>query len=104
MAFRNLRFAYAAVGINESIVMTYGKLVEIWDCQFINCGSAFSIFYMVPGGNGDPFYFYNVLFSHCASGVSGFIEGGTLSISAVNVTADEVGTFVPGAGHCLQRD
>jgi hypothetical protein len=90
---RNLRFSYAGSGFYESISASEGNSIEVWDSQFINCGSAFSTYFSSSDYEVFPLYFYNVLFSQCTYGVNGVIFEGDLSVGSVNVTADQVDKF-----------
>jgi hypothetical protein len=95
--FRNLRFSYAEQAISANINSS-ATSIELWDSQFINCGTAL---YAGLTTCGFPIYAYNVLLSHCTNGFNGNTSG-CFSVSAVNITADEVGTFllVPNENDC----
>jgi hypothetical protein len=100
LLLKNLRFSYASNAIYGSINSLGANSVEIWDCQFVNCAVPFwasSVSY--TGSGGFPIAVYNVLFTVCSNGVGGSDVGSSyLSINAVNVTADQIGTFVAGGG------
>jgi len=97
LVFRNLRCSYANQGILGTINLISTNSITIWDCQFINCATAF---YASFGGSFDgfPIYAYNVLFSQCANAFSNSTtEGADATITAVCVTADQIGTFQAGS-------
>lgn len=96
LVLRNLRFSYASTAIAGTVDYngSNSDSITIWDSQFFDCATAF---------NGDilcdsvSLYLYNVLFSEVNVGVAATTPSGdTLSTSAVNVTADNMGTFAGG--------
>lgn len=99
LVLRNLRFSYANFGIIGIINSIGSNSIEMWDCQFVNCRWAFYAPAVVYSGStpGFPINFYNVLFSRCSAGLESEDFASTyLNISAINVTVDQVGTFVSG--------
>jgi hypothetical protein len=100
---RNLRFSYASNAIYGSITALGTNSVELWDCQFVNCVTPFwasSVSYTASGGF--PVYVDNVLFTVCSNGVGGSDVGSSyLNVNALNVTADQVNTFLAGGGNNL---
>jgi len=64
LVFRNLRLSYASNAIYGSVSSNLANSIEIWDCQFINCGVAFSGVDTTSGLF--PINVYNVLLSGCA--------------------------------------
>jgi len=96
LLLRNLRFSYAYEAISGTITSIGANSIEASDCQFVNCGYAFNngVDYSYTGSDpGFPIYLYNVLFSRFSYGFGGLNTSGHLSINAVNVTADQIGTF-----------
>jgi hypothetical protein len=102
----HLRCSYAYYGV-KAVMNTYtNNVVTLWDSQFINCENvllAIADYYTNAynfGGPGFPVNFYNVLFSQCAIGVNvqDVPPDGRVFVTAQNVTADQVGTFVTAAG------
>jgi hypothetical protein len=100
LLLKNLRFSYASNAIYGSVNSLGANSVEIWDCQFVNCVVPFwasSVSY--TGSGGFPIGVYNVLFTVCSNGVGGGDVGSSyLAINTVNITADQVGTFIAGGG------
>ena len=98
LVLRNLRFSYAGIGFNGAITSIGSNSIEISDCQFINCSNVFCAAVVANSGThpGFPVYVYNVLFSQCTNGLVGEDYVSYLNISAINVTADQVGAFVSG--------
>jgi hypothetical protein len=97
--FRNVRFSYANFAIYGGINSSTSNSIELWDCQFINCGYALFCSPVLFSGSNPlfPLYVDNVLFSGCSDAVAGIDVGsGYVCVSAVNVTADQVGTFLSG--------
>jgi hypothetical protein len=89
--FSNLRFSYANEAITGIIDGSEPNYIEIWDCQFYNCLDAF---YATADSSGFPIYAYNVLISLCGTGFGAkIVDDSYLSVTAVNVTGDQVGTF-----------
>jgi hypothetical protein len=95
MTLRYLRFCYAATAISGTVHYAgdgyNSDWIKIWDCQFFDCTTAFEGNIQVESV---LLYIYNALFSQVTNGV---IEAtgsdGTLTISAVNVTADNMMYF-----------
>ncbi len=113
--FRNLRCSYAGTAISGLSGTNFvgSQSITNWDCQFVNCGTVVAVANApvagpIGGGGGPdaliapkfPIYVYNALFSRCGYGLynSPSTEQ-ALAISAVNVTADQVGTFQYGSGN-----
>ena len=84
----NLRFSYASQGIYGNIIPG-ATASTVWDCQFLDCATAYYVNVISCPFTVD---IYNVLFSRCSYALN-VNSDGCLAISAVNVTADQVGTF-----------
>jgi hypothetical protein len=99
LVLRNLRFSYAYEAISGAISSLGINSLTIWDCQFIDCQDALysTVDYSMSGAF--PVYAYNLLFCGCPYAFSGSTVDGSLAISAINVTADKVGTFQAGSGN-----
>jgi hypothetical protein len=96
LVLRNLRFSYALEAITGNITSIGANSIEIWDSQFIDCEEAFNsdVDYSYTGSDpGFPINLYNVLFARSTNVFSSLNTSGHLSISAVNVTADQMETF-----------
>ena len=94
LLLRWLRFSYAYYGVTGSLNLLGSNSAEIWDCQFVDCAIAFN---GITRLEAFPINFYNVLLSGCGSGMWGNDSyGGYFAVNAVNVTADQVGTFLSG--------
>lgn len=93
---RNLRFSYATTAISGTVYNGGydSDSITIWDCQFFDCSYAFDCKVTIEAV---MLYVYNSLFSGGSTAIekaSG--SDGTLSATAVNVTAD--GMFAYEAG------
>jgi hypothetical protein len=98
LLFRNLRVSYASDGIFGGIISPGTNSIEIWDCQFIDCYDAFWAT-VLANAPGFPINVYNTLLSRCANGFDGGGYLSYLSLSAINVTADQAGTFTGGGAN-----
>jgi hypothetical protein len=102
LVLKNLRFSYASEAITGTITSIGVNSIAVWDCQFVNCQDAFGtgVNYSYSGSDpGFPVYLYNVLFSQFSSGFAGLNTSGHLLINAVNVTADQMGSFQAAGLH-----
>lgn len=77
--FRNARFTYAGAGIFFS-----GCVVDMWDCQFVQCGMAIDS----EDGTVGPYWFHNSLFTGCGYAFYGYTDPGTILLTAENITVD----------------
>jgi Concanavalin A-like lectin/glucanases superfamily len=97
--FSNLRFSYANAGVYLNVSSSSAiESIEFLDCQFVQCGAALDASYASTTEPNFPFYFYNVLFSQCANAVNGSASAGSVAVIAVNMTADQMGTFIGLSG------
>jgi hypothetical protein len=95
--FYYLRFSYANQAITGSISAIGTNSLTIQDCQFINCGTCFYANFGIGSFDAFPVNAYNVLYSKCVNAFSNSTSSDAdISITAVNVTADQVQTFQAG--------
>jgi hypothetical protein len=97
LVLSNLRFSYAWQALYGYLFSTSGYGISISDCQFFNCSNALYVSVSCPYSGGAPVNIYNSLFAQCTDAVVGIGNSSDyLNLSLVNVTADQVGTFLQG--------
>ena len=97
LLFRYVRCSFASNAIYATISSTANSVTN-WDCQFVNCSTAFNA-NLTSSGAGFPLYIYNVLFASCTNAIY-FLQKAEnyINLSAINVTADQIGSFIPSEG------
>lgn len=102
LVFKYLRFSYSADAIMGVISWFSSTPIQIWDCQFFDCSSAFLVPYLSYTGSasGFPIDAYNVLFAQCTTAFYiNSVGSNFASLNAVNVTADQISTFMTGSSN-----
>ena len=95
LVLKYLRCSYASNAISGTISSTANS-ITIWDCQFFDCATAFNASFSGSSVHGFPLNVYNVLFSTCTNAINANTsEANYLNVAAINVTADQVGSFLP---------
>jgi hypothetical protein len=91
---RNARFLFASNAISQ--VDFYNTLSPVWDCQFVQCGTAFRA---TPTYSSYPLELHNVLFSKCGVLFADASGGMGQGVIGEQVTADQIGYLLYSSGY-----
>jgi hypothetical protein len=92
--FNYIRFSFAQHAITGNVLYGGTGAMAMTNCQFVDCVDPFYMNYSSTNAGPFPFLFYNVLYTQSGSAVAGLVTTGSVSVNAVNVTADRMGTFM----------